>query len=143
MAVPETTVNEHDHAMPRKRGPTCPGDPGGAAGIADPIGEQLAEPATQTTLSFDRTRDISHDRRSGDGGPSHQPTEPARTQPLTLAPIARNKACAIMGHTLLPIILKECQIVEWKRKPSGNPCSLAASLTVITRGSSGWMGLTD
>ena len=54
----------------------------------------------------------------------------------------RRIASAIIGATLFPIILKLCHTVGWNLKLSGNPWRRAASLTVITLGSSGCIGRT-
>lgn len=49
--------------------------------------------------------------------------------------IGERTASAKIGQTLLPIILKECQIVSWNWNQSGNPWSRAPSRGVITLGS--------
>lgn len=86
-------------------------------------------------VSLDFTRDISRDRRSGESRSTtiySAATECVRAS--RDRQISVMMAAARMGGTLLPIILKLCQIVGWNTWQSGNPCRRAASLTVITRG---------
>ena len=148
MPMPEASVDEHRKPPSRhneiRRVRVNHAD---GCGTAGPIECAVRRTIISGLVSFDFTRDISRDRRSGESRSTTTYSAATECVRASREPqdLGHDRRGPKIGGTLLPIILKLCQIVGWNTWQSGNPCRRAASLTCYQHEADlgGWDERTD